>query len=376
MQTVAPRDFSRRKHFPGTDSSRFDLAIRSAERVDSLPGPIFVILLAALAAPLAIRDSRVAFTLWMFMLGDWALLALLPRARRSFGPSKPPTLLLAFLRLPPALLPFTGSFVLQLLGTALVIYGFWIEPQRVNLTRVQLTSPKLKAGTRLRLIHLGDLHVERETGRERHVIELVHALAPDLILFSGDVLSLSTVYDKIAWEHARHILSNLSAPLGVYAVPGSPPVDVPDVISQVTDGTPVRWLVDEELLLPAQVRLVGLGCTHRPNADAKRLRAIHPQGTLEFTVLLYHTPDLAPEAVACGIDLQLSGHTHGGQVRLPFLGALYTSSLYGKRFESGQYRIGEMLLYVTRGIGMEGKGAPRVRFLCAPEVILWEIVGP
>ena len=92
-----------------------------------------------------------------------------------------------------------------------------------------------------------------------------------------------------------------------------------------------------------------------------------------MNILLYHTPDLAPEASRLGIDLQLSGHTHGGQVRLPFYGALVTGSLYGKRFEAGRYQLERMVLYVSRGLGLEGAGAPRVRFLCPPEMILWEI---
>ena len=92
-----------------------------------------------------------------------------------------------------------------------------------------------------------------------------------------------------------------------------------------------------------------------------------------FTILLYHTPDLAPEAAEAGVDLQLSGHTHGGQVRLPLYGALYAASLYGKRFEMGRKQLDGLTLYVTRGIGMEGKSAPRVRFLCPPEIILWDI---
>jgi hypothetical protein len=89
--------------------------------------------------------------------------------------------------------------------------------------------------------------------------------------------------------------------------------------------------------------------------------------------LLYHSPDLAPLAAKFDIDLQLSGHTHGGQVRLPFIGALFTGSLYGKRFEMGRYQLGKLILFITRGLGLEGAAAPRVRFLCPPEVILWEI---
>jgi predicted MPP superfamily phosphohydrolase len=99
------------------------------------------------------------------------------------------------------------------------------------------------------------------------------------------------------------------------------------------------------------------------------------QAASTFSVLLYHSPDLAPMVSELGIDLQLSGHTHGGQVRLPFFGALYTSSLYGKKFEMGRYQLGAMTLYVTRGIGMEGKAAPRVRFLCPPQVTTWQIEG-
>lgn len=121
---------------------------------------------------------------------------------------------------------------------------------------------------------------------------------------------------------------------------------------------------------------MGISCSHDPAVDGARLVSVlNGDDPENFTVLLYHTPDLAPEAAAQGIDLQLSGHTHGGQVRLPFFGAIYTSSLYGKRFESGRRQVQNLTLYITRGIGLEGKGAPRVRFLCSPEVILWEING-
>jgi predicted MPP superfamily phosphohydrolase len=82
---------------------------------------------------------------------------------------------------------------------------------------------------------------------------------------------------------------------------------------------------------------------------------------------------MAPIAARMGIDLQLSGHTHGGQVRLPLIGALFTGSLYGKGFEAGRMELNNMTLYITRGIGLEGAAAPRLRLLCPPEIILWEI---
>lgn len=265
-----------------------------------------------------------------------------------------------------------------MLGTILVIYGFWIEPHRLTLTHQKLQSTKLGTARPLRVLHLGDLHIERTTRRERKLVAMVKSLAPDLILFSGDFLCYSSVYNPVMIEHARNILRQLSAPLGVYAVTGSPPVDKPQVVAQVLQGLDIHWLKDERVTVmhdSAPIDIVGVACTHKPFVDAPRLRTALKNRNAHFSILLYHTPDLAPEAANLGIDLQLSGHTHGGQVRLPFFGALYTASLYGKRFEAGRYKIDEMILYVTRGLGMEGKGAPRVRFLCPPEIILWEIFG-
>jgi predicted MPP superfamily phosphohydrolase len=139
----------------------------------------------------------------------------------------------------------------------------------------------------------------------------------------------------------------------------------------------VRWLRGESVRVEHEgrkIEIVGLDCTHKPFLDAPvMLKSMNGSGPDTFRILLYHTPDLAPEAAQAGIDLQLSGHTHGGQLRLPFYGALYAASLYGKAFESGRRQVGNLTLYVSRGIGMEGGGAPRMRFNCAPEIILWEL---
>ncbi len=372
------KTFTNRKHFPGTVTSQFDFIVRFADNVERIPAYVLAPLLFLVALLPTRGDWLLIFSLWLFMLGDWVLLALLPRFGKSFGPAKPPVLLLAALRVPLALLPLPLSFILEAFGTLLVVYGFWIEPHRLTLTRQQLVSDKLAASPPLRIMHLGDLYIERVTDRERQLVEMVKAEKPDLILFSGDFLNLSNVDDPVAWEHARSILCNISAPLGVYAVSGSPPVDKPEVVSHLLEGTPIRWLQDEKVRIDYKghfVDVVGLTCTHNPDEDAPRLAQILDDGPDPFTILVYHTPDLAPNAAEMGVDLQLSGHTHGGQVCLPFWGALYTASLYGKRFEAGRRQVDKLTLYVTRGIGLEGQGAPRVRFLCPPEVIMWEIRG-
>jgi predicted MPP superfamily phosphohydrolase len=94
----------------------------------------------------------------------------------------------------------------------------------------------------------------------------------------------------------------------------------------------------------------------------------------DYTLLLYHSPDLAYIARDLGIDLYLTGHTHGGQFRLPFFGALTTGSRYHKAFEMGLYHLDNTTLYVSRGLGMAGGIAPRIRFLDPPEVVVIDLI--
>lgn len=372
------KDFSQRTKFPGNTGNNFDFFLGIAEFLDRLPAILFALLLLLIAAVFARLDWVRAVVLFLFFLGDWILLALLPRAGKSFGPSKPPTCLLALCRAPFALLPFPWWIAIEFVGTALVVYSFWFEPHRLTVTRQKLQSPKLGFTRPLRVLHLGDIHVERLTQRERDVLKLTQELEPDVILFSGDFLNLSYTKDALAHEHVRSVLAEWSAPKGVYVVSGSPAVDPHEVVEKLVAGLDnLVWLRDRAAVIEHEgkpVEIIGLNCTHRPFIDGPNLtRVLDGPGRETFRILLYHSPDLAPEASQAGIDMQLSGHTHGGQVRIPFYGALYASSLYGKRFEVGRKQVGDLTLYVTRGIGLEGGGAPRIRINCPPEIILWQI---
>jgi uncharacterized protein len=371
-------DFSQQEEFPGVEGNRFDVILHAAEVIARLPAPVFALLLFVLSLPPTVGNWPWTFGLWAFFLIDWLLLALLPKLKRSFGPPQPPVLVLAVLRTLFAFIPLPIGLALQVIGTLLVIYSFYIEPHRIRVTHQTLFSSKLRSKKPLRVLHLGDLHVEHITERERQLQALIKQLQPDLILFSGDVLNLSFRTDPRAVSEARLLMQEWNAPLGSFGVSGSPAVDLKEVFPSIMKNLPVQWLHDQKVTIEHngdRIDIVGVTCTHRPHEDGPRMQQVLHGNTKSFTILLYHTPDLAPIAARCGIDLQLSGHTHGGQVRLPFYGAVFTGSLYGKRYEAGRYPHSEMDLYITRGIGMEGAGAPRVRFLCPPEIILWEIFG-
>jgi hypothetical protein len=95
----------------------------------------------------------------------------------------------------------------------------------------------------------------------------------------------------------------------------------------------------------------------------------------DYRIFLFHYPDYIEDRAQNKIDLYLAGHTHGGQVALPFYGALITLSRKGKQYESGLHRLASTYIYTNGGIGMEGGRAPRVRFCSRPEVTVIDITN-
>ncbi len=319
--------------------------------------------------------------------GNWALLYNLPRAGRSFGPDRPSTLalsalfmlLLVFLSLLNA--PWWLALVVLLSITGVVYYSTWVEPFRLGVTRQTFITDKLQADSPpLRLLQIGDIHVERVTPRERELNRLVKELKPDVIVFTGDFVNLSNTDDAQAEKAIREIISEWHAPLGVYCISGTPLVEPLARVQAFVAG------LDNLKLLPNQwisvntpggaLNILGLVVTHdmaRDRANLKKMMLTSPKNGLNL--LLMHPPDIAPEAADAGIDLYLCGHTHGGQIRLPLIGAIFSSSQLGNRFIMGRYEVAGMTLYTARGVGLEGLGAPRARFLCPPEIVLWDIKG-
>jgi uncharacterized protein len=326
-------------------------------------------------------------------LADWVLLAALPHLGLSYGPVATPLLvynsfrlgvfILALPALALAVTPFQKrailvlSVLLQVGSLAIAFYGAYIEPFRLGVTELPVSPTASFLSDRpLRILQLTDIHVEHPTRREQDMLNKAAALQPDLIVLTGDYVNPTYLNDPRTLAETRTILSKLHAPYGVYAVNGT--VDDPFIMTTLFDGlTNIRVLDDAvfPLSLPGgTLYLVGVTNTSNTQRDRHSLEALTkdlpPQA---YTLLLYHTPDLIQSAATSGIDLYLAGHTHGGQVRLPWYGAMVTFSEYGKKYEMGQYQVGLTTLYVSRGVGMEGWFAPRIRFLCPPEMVLVEL---
>jgi uncharacterized protein len=355
---------------------------------------LFIVILITLVGWLFSRRFR---SVWLtinlvavgFGLVDWSMLAALPRLGLSFGSIDLPLTLITLIRSGLLLAALTVlaiarskrvrhavawlSSLIQGIILLIAFYSLYIEPFHLTITEQQvIQTPAFIPGRPLRIMQISDLHIERITRREWDVLAAVDRLQPDMIVLTGDFVNLDYLDDPLALQDTWSILSRLSAPYGVFAVAGT--TDTPYMMTAISTGLNIRVLNDEmeTISFPGgDLYLLGVSNTNdraRDQSAFESLMAIVPHNV--YTILLYHTPDMIEAASASGIDLYFAGHTHGGQVRLPFYGAIVTFSRYGKKYEMGRYQVGPTTMLVSRGIGMEGMGLPRVRFLCPPELVI------
>jgi predicted MPP superfamily phosphohydrolase len=261
------------------------------------------------------------------------------------------------------------------LGLGCMAYGRWIEPRWVEVTRTRVVSSRLRAGhPGVRIVHLSDFHCDPEPLAEPRLAQLIAPLKPDVIVFTGDCTNSMEGVPVF-----KQCLSALAKLAPVFVVRGNW-----DTFHHSGDdrfaGTGAIELDGSSATIDvagAAVHIAGAAFQSPDMAVARALESVSGSGPL---IVLHHLPypDLIPLSFAARVDLMCAGHVHGGQVALPFYGALLTLSKYGKRFERGLYPDADGLgfpLYVSRGLGMEGGSVPRVRFCSRPEVALIELVA-
>ena len=211
----------------------------------------------------------------------------------------------------------------------------------------------------LRIVQLTDLHMApcfRPAFFER-VIDACRGWEADLLVLTGDIIDDDEVVGWIA-----PVLAPLEARLAKYAILGNHDEDhrPREIIAELAragfETLEGRWTT-----LEADGATVAIGGTSAPWGPDVDPAAMPPA---DFRMLLSHSPDRFYRAESWGIDLMLSGHNHGGQIRLPWIGAVFMPSIYSRRFDRGFFRRGRTLMYASDGIA----GMHPVRYGCPPEV--------
>lgn len=254
-------------------------------------------------------------------------------------------------------------------GVLCVLYGYFIEPYRLTTRHVEIHTDKIVRSERpVRIVHISDLHSDPALRLEERLPEAIARENPDIIVFSGDSLN-----SRDGLPVFRKCLTDIAKIAPTLVVRGNWDTWYWSDLD-LFGGTGANELVDQATSISIRGTDIWLaGVPVGKESAIEQVVAAIPKD--KFSIFVYHYPDEIERVAQQGIDLYCAGHTHGGQIALPFYGALVTLSKYGKRFEGGTYRVDATWLNVNRGIGMEGGSAPRVRFWAVPEITVIDIIG-
>jgi hypothetical protein len=237
----------------------------------------------------------------------------------------------------------------------------WLEVTRLELPLAQL--PSAFSGTRL--VHFSDVHLgfNKDAHDVKRLVKHIKEAQPDMICFTGDIVDSEAedLTDSVA------LLAELTAPLGKYAIFGNHDYKNTELLTRLLQSAGFVVLRNQSYLIKqggARIAVAGLDDMLKGSPDPEAALKDIPKDT--FTVLMMHEPDYADTAEAYPFHLQLSGHSHGGQIRLPFVGAAYTP-FGSQKYISGLYYTAKqtMPVYVNRGFG---ETYMPFRMLCRPEL--------
>ena len=247
------------------------------------------------------------------------------------------------------------------------VYSAFIEPQWLSVERIEVPLARLPHELDgFTIAQLSDLHHGPYVGNAeiRSAVEATNQLHPDAIVLTGDYITREA--DRM--DDCARELGALTAPDGVYATLGNHDHwSSPEHIARALEINSIPVLMNDAVPIDrngARLWIAGVDDVWQRRADLDT--ALRHVPATEPTVLLAHEPDYAELAKRYPVDLQLSGHSHGGQVRLPFYGAPILPYL-AKIYSIGLERADAMWVYTNRGIGVV---SPPVRFNCRPEVTL------
>ena len=275
----------------------------------------------------------------------------------------------------------TLAFVYAFLGFdvfALRYYVTYVEPEYLVVKNVRLETPKLTQG--IRLLHISDIQAGSIGKYQHEIFEQIKLLKPDIILNTGDFLQIvppATFSEE--WAKLHTLIESVNPRYGTYGVYGDTERELyrmkPDQLA------PLKILssLQETIVVEGGVlSIIGLSLYQSRNGEwavGSIDDWLRSSDAGAFRIVMGHAPDYALNLSEKTIDLCLAGHTHGGQIRLPWVGPLVIDSQIPKEWSRGFHRIGIPYLNVSAGAGSNRhNGLPPMRFNCPTEMTLVELV--
>ena len=254
-------------------------------------------------------------------------------------------------------------------------YSFFVERNHIEIKHIRLSSSRLPSSFKgIRILHLSDIHFGffYDLDQLQSLVLNIQSLKPDMICFIGDLIDQD--FSETEATNISNLLSQIVAPYGKYGVLGNHDYwGNTELVKKCLTSAGFQVLLNEVTSVRIGNSMIYISGVDDLLGGTPEISKIFNKNKLNpdcYHILLVHEPDYADEVSYHPVDLQLSGHSHGGQITLPAIGPLITPKL-SRKYHSGLYKINSRLsLYTNRGIGTT---ILPFRFFCRPEITIIEL---
>lgn len=246
----------------------------------------------------------------------------------------------------------------------LFVWAIFVEPNLLIVKKYNVEDKELRG---IKVVLIGDFHLKtHQEKRLKRIVKLVNKQNPDLILSVGDFVNGHEIKRTLPIEVIAKNMGDLKSNYGVYTVLGNHDWWIDgNKITKELENNGINVLANSDSKININGRIIHIGGVEDLYTRIPDIIKATPKNH-KPTILLTHSPDLFPN-VSNNINLTLAGHTHGGQVRLPFIGGLIVPSKYGNRYSQGLITEDGKKMIVTKGIGTS---ILPIRFNCIPEIVV------
>ena len=256
------------------------------------------------------------------------------------------------------------------------IYATFIEPRNLEVIEIEIITDKIDG--EVVIAHISDIQSKKIGAYEEKVFDTLAELKPDVVFHTGDLIQpLSAEQLSAGLGMLAELFSRLEPRYGVYNVLGN--IDYEPMTGAFDKQAGIKTLVDESIVIRGEgfeLDILGLSWKQSIEGDKRTIDRWLGKDNGSFTIILGHAPDYVMSILDSEVDLCVAGHTHGGQVNLPFIGALLNASETPKAWAKGFRKLDHTNLNVSSGIGTErASDLVPIRFNCRPTITVFKITG-
>lgn len=250
-----------------------------------------------------------------------------------------------------------------------LFYSIFVEPNRLTVKTYKINCPGLSG---LKAVFVGDFHLKKtQIKKLRKITSVIKSLSPDIILSTGDFVFNHNFKNSLDMTIIADELSKIIPKYGFYTSLGNHDwLAGGDIITTILTKYGINVLTNGNTCFDyngKKIYISGVGDVQTSYPDMKKALS----ETKQPVILLTHSPDIFPN-LPSNVTLTLAGHTHGGQIRLPFMGALVIPSKYGEKFAKGIVKENDKSMIITQGIGTS---ILPLRLNCPPEIVVIEFIN-